>query len=398
MSLQQVNLFFVDELAVAISPALENRENTHFSLGLTYDTTLAATVSTVAELGRSDVDRRSFLGGAVFATAASTSPSRDWLLATLEESAAVPKKVGSAQVVRIREAFAGFQELDVMRGGGHARHLLASYLTSHVVPLLEANDPETLNGQELYEAAAEQLYLLGWMAFDNGEHPLAQRYLIQALRLAQAANRPQLGAHVLAGLSDQATLTGDPKQGLQLARTGIAGLNRHGGSHACLADLLALQGRAEAAMGDTTATIASVQRSEEAFGKVRIDDEPEWARFIDRAYLNGEYAHAYRDLHQPHETARFAAISAAEAKRQGRARRGCLANATIARAALDNHDLDGASEAGIAAIRLGAAVTSSRSRDAVADLHGRLKPHSKALPTVEFNEAFHAFAESSTVV
>ncbi|KAA2248429.1 hypothetical protein F0L68_39835 [Solihabitans fulvus] len=64
------------------------------------------------------------------------------------------------------------------------------------------------------------------MAFDNGEHSLAQRYLIQSLRLAQAAGSPELGAHVLAGLADQATLTGNPDQGVQLANC-VAGASAY---------------------------------------------------------------------------------------------------------------------------------------------------------------------------
>ncbi|MGC5022192.1 hypothetical protein [Micromonospora sp. DT47] len=48
------------------------------------------------------------------------------------------------------------------------------------------------------------------MAYDDGEHGLAQRYLIQALRLAQASNSTALGAYVLAGMSDQANLLGHP--------------------------------------------------------------------------------------------------------------------------------------------------------------------------------------------
>ena len=89
------------------------------------------------------------------------------------------------------------------------------------------------------------------------QHTLAQRYLLQALRLAQAARSTKLGAHVLAGLSDQATLTGHPDEGLQLARAGRAGLNR-AESPACLADLWALQARAEAALGQRTAAAHSV--------------------------------------------------------------------------------------------------------------------------------------------
>ncbi|MBV9160372.1 MAG: hypothetical protein JO281_02175 [Pseudonocardiales bacterium] len=36
-------------------------------------------------------------------------------------------------------------------------------------------------------AASEQTYLLGWMAFDDGRRALAQRYLLQSLRLAEAS-------------------------------------------------------------------------------------------------------------------------------------------------------------------------------------------------------------------
>ncbi len=57
-------------------------------------------------------------------------------------------------------------------------------------------------------------------------------------------------------------------------------------------------------------------------------EEPEWARFIDMACLNGEYAHTFRDLAQPVEATRFARRSAVAAERQGPARRGSLAHAT----------------------------------------------------------------------
>lgn len=355
-------------------------------LGLEYAASLPATVETVAKLGRGDMQRRHFLAGAAFAAAASVAPSRDWLVATLDEATDARGKVGSAQVAAIRRMFGTFQQMDVMRGGGHARKNLASYLESHVVPLLRTNDPDTPTGRALYEAAAEQLYLLGWMSFDNGEHPLAQRYLIQALRLAQASSSPELGAHILAGLSDQATLTGHPDQGVQLARAGCAGLQR-GSSPACLADLRALQARAEAAMGDARGAARSVHLSEQAFDDVDHDNEPEWARFIDVAYLNGEYAHAFRDLELHHEATRFATISAEDAARQGRARRGSLANAALARAALGNHDLEAAGTAARATVELAATVQSSRSVDAVADLRARLRPHVSSPAVRDFFDA-----------
>lgn len=361
-------------------------------VGLDYDLSIPATLDVVDELGRADMERRSFILTALFAVGASVAPSRDWLLATIDETAARPGKVGSDQVEAIRRRFQVFQELDVMRGGGHARRPLASYLTSHVTPLLRANDASTPTGRALFEVGAEQLYLIGWMAFDDGQHVLAQRYLIQALRLAQEAQSPELGAHVLAGLSDQANLTGNPTDALQLARAGRAGLKR-GHSPACLADLWALQSRAEAVLGDDQAVERSVGLSMEAFEAVDRDEEPEpeWARFIDVAYLNGEYAHSYRDLDLSEPAGSYAALSAADARRQNRARRGSLAQATIARAALTDHDLPAAADAATTTVRLAATVRSSRSAEAVADLRARLEPHAESPPVGEFLELAELF-------
>ncbi|SDD34133.1 hypothetical protein [Actinokineospora iranica] len=334
------------------------------------------------------MERRQFLTGAVFSVAASLAPSHDWLIATLDETATQARgKVGSAQVAAIRRTFAVFQELDVMRGGGYARQQLTAYLEQTVVPLLRNNNPDTDTGRELFAAASEQLYLLGWMTFDNREHPLAQRYLIQALRLAEAAKEVELGAHILAGLSNQATATGHPDQGVRLAKTGVAALNR-GHSPACLADLLALQALGEAAMGDSKASTNSILLSEQAFEKSDPANEPEWARFIDTAYLTGEYANAFRDLERPTEAAAFARESAEDAAKQNRARRSAFAHATLARAALAAHDLEAAATAARTATKLAATVKSSRSVDAVTDLRNRLTPH-KDSPTVQgfFDEA-----------
>ncbi|WP_326562048.1 hypothetical protein [Micromonospora sp. NBC_01796] len=162
---------------------------------------------------------------APFILAALGAPSRDWLLATLEETATEqgPRQVGMRQVAGIRDMFSLFQDLDVMRGGGHARTALVEYMQSYVLPLLK-REHEPAVQQALFEATAEQSYLVGWMAYDDGEHGLAQRYLIQALRLAQASNSAALGAHILAGMSDQANLLGHPREALMLARAGRRGV------------------------------------------------------------------------------------------------------------------------------------------------------------------------------
>ena len=89
---------------------------------------------------RADVDRRDFLN----------APSSPWGVHRPEPRLAGRHGRGRdrasrpgrrAQVEAIRRTFGIFQEMDVMRGGGHARRQLANYVTTVVTPLLRENTP-----------------------------------------------------------------------------------------------------------------------------------------------------------------------------------------------------------------------------------------------------------------
>ncbi|MGH3646658.1 MAG: hypothetical protein ACRDTM_05730 [Micromonosporaceae bacterium] len=327
---------------------------------------------------------------APFALAALAAPSRDWLIASLSAIAddRGPRKVGQPQVDSIRHMFRLFQELDVMRGGGHARAALVEYLTGQVLPLVQRTHEPAVQ-TALYEAASEQTYLVGWMAYDDGQHGLGQRYLIQSLRLAEASGNRPLGAHVLAGMSDQANLLGHPREALALARAGQRGLGADD-SPACLADLQILEARALAALGDTLAATRAVTRAEASFDRVVPENEAEWARFIDAAYLFGEAAHCFRDLGDTTQITRFANDSAAEARRQRRARRGALSNAVLAIGDIASGEVESAAARGIGVVKLATTVSSSRSREAVRDLVKRTEPY-REVPSVQ---DFHRQARS----
>lgn len=344
--------------------------------GLRYGDSPDRTVATIVELGRADIARRRLMASP-FVLAALAAPSRDWLLATLEAAATDrgPRRIGMRQVAGLRDTFALFQEMDVLRGGGHARTALVEYLNAAVLPLLR-REHEPLVRRALYEAAAEHAYLVGWMAYDDGRHGLAQRYLIQALHLAEESGNAAIGAHVLAGLSDQANLLGHPREALMLARAGRRGA-ASAGSAACLADLHILEARALAALGEAGAAARQVALAERSFGRIVRTDEPEWARFIDEPYLFGEAAHCFRDLGQPEQTERFARDSIAGAHRQGRARRGALSHAALARADLARGDVAAAAERGLRVVDLAATVDSTRCRATVRDLQRRLRPHAR---------------------
>ena len=353
---------------------------------LVYSQSYTDAVEAVTDLGRADVDRRKFLTGSTFAVAAAVSPSRDWLLQTLDQAPAPGHAVRFEDVTAVKNMFGAFQQMDIFQGGGSGRLALTAYMNEHVYPLLRQAHAKDVR-RALCEAASEQTYLLGWMAYDNGEHGTAQRYLIQSLRLAEESQNPALGAHVLAGMADQATLLGHPDEGRRLAQAGRAGLSRRTPeSRACLADLWALEGRALARLGDKQAAARAVVESEHAYSNVDHDAEPEWARFIDPAYLNGEHANTFRDLGDNDQATVFARRSIAHAKSQQRARRGAMSQAALAAAHLQNRDLEAAHAAGVRTLTLSRQVKSSRCIEAVQDLKRRMIPFGQHSLVADFNE------------
>ncbi|WP_051407484.1 hypothetical protein [Nocardia sp. CNY236] len=330
------------------------------------------------------MDRRTFLTTAPFALTAAIEPSRDRLLATLDQLPAPGQRVRLEDVASVKNMFSHFQQMDVFHGGGSGRLILAAYMNEHVYPLLRGAHAVDTH-RALCSAAAEQTYLLGWMAFDNGEHGTAQRYLIQALRLAQESHDHALGAHVLAGMADQATLLGHPEEGRRLAQAGRQGLMR-ASSPACLADLWTLEARALATIGDKTGTARAVNEAERAFTDIRSDREPEWARFIDEAYICGEWANAFRDIGQPADAQPHARRSIAHARAQNRARRGALSHAALAATHVHNRDLEAAYAAGIRTLDLSGKVESSRSVDAVRDVRRRILSFGSHPLVADYNE------------
>jgi hypothetical protein len=346
-------------------------------LSLAYNASFTVTVEAVADLGRADVDRRSFLAAAPFAAVAAVGPSRDWLLNTLDQAPDPAPRVRLEDVAAVRNMFGEFQRMDVLQGGGTGRLILAEYMNQHVFPLLRRTHTDEVR-RALCEAAAEQTYLLGWMAYDNGEHGIAQRYLVQSLRLSEESRNPALGAHVLAGMADQATLLGNPEEGRRLAQAGRAGLAK-GSSPACLADLWALEARALAKLGDRAGAAHAVVQSETAFSRVHLEDEQEWAAFIDPA--DAAEQHARQSINH--------------ARVQRRARRGAMSQAALAATHLQRRDLDAAHAVGLRTLSLSRQVKSSRCVEAVQDLQRRMQPFGNHRLVADFNDRAREFVAAA---
>jgi hypothetical protein len=148
------------------------------------------------------LDRRIFLqvSGLALAVAVGHIKGADaWLGASADYFPAG----GGALVEQIDVMIPMLQKLDDASGGGAYLPYVGAQFRSIALLLRETELRDKIE-RRLFAALAELGQLAGWMAFDAGQHGLAQRYFFTALRCAREAGYQSIAAHVLADLAFQA--------------------------------------------------------------------------------------------------------------------------------------------------------------------------------------------------
>ncbi|MGK5533560.1 transcriptional regulator [Streptomyces sp. URMC 129] len=379
----------VDEIGMGTTRQLTSSVGLHFAAGL------AESLEQATELWRSDVARRETggegqngqnpyaPGGSSVAPAALVEPSRDWLItpADAEVARSSGPRVGSADVKAVLDTTTALITLDRRWGAGHVRPVVVHYLNSVVAGLLDGSYRESV-GRELFFAAARLTELAGYMAVDSGLPGLAQRYYIQALRLAQASGDRGFGGYVLAaGMSHLAAELGNPREVIQLARAAQEG-SRGRITPRAEALFLAAEARGYAQLGDqegcrraAAGALAALDRSDPDSG-----DDPSWITHFDAAYLADELAHCHRDLGQGRAAQRRAA-EALSGHPETRARRRVIGLLILATGQLQEGELDQACQTASEAGTLLDGLRSGRGTDYFEDFRSRLTPHRNE-PTV----------------
>ncbi|MFJ2562200.1 regulator [Streptomyces sp. NPDC087568] len=286
-------------------------------------------------------------------------------------------KVTGGDIAALRSVGELFRTLDDLYGGGHARQALVRYLEHECEPMLRGTYGEQ-TGRRLFGAAADLTRLAGWTSYDIAAHGLAQRYFVQALRLAQAAGDRAYGAYVLVTMSRQAVYLGHGREAVQLARVAQQGL---GGSAppAVQALLHAAEARGHGVLGEVRACTASLVRAERCLEAARPGDEvPSWGRF-DEAQLADESGHCHRDLQQYRAAAQHAE-RALQLRAPAHARSRLFCRVVLATARLGLGDLDQACRLAAEAATQAADMRSVRAVEYVKDFERRLEPYRDAPP------------------
>ncbi|WP_418957649.1 transcriptional regulator [Streptomyces tritici] len=370
----------IDEIGMA------NGKNLASGVGLQFSPTVTGAIEQVCELWRSDVGRRDFLSGSAVAASALVEPSRDWLISGADAQVArsAGSRVGASDVAAVREMTQALVDLDHRFGSGHVRPVVVHYLNSVVAGMLAGAYQESV-GRELFAAVARLTELAGYMAVDTGQPGLAQRYYIQALRLAQAAGDRGYGGYVLAAsMSHLAAQLGNPREIAQLARAAQEGARGHVTPRA-EAMFLAAEARGHALLGDARTFDAVAGRAVRALEQADPEsgDDPAWIAHFDHAYLADELAHGHRDLGRPEEAAR-AAEEALSGLPETRARRRAIGLVLLASAQVQRREVEQACHTGTRALELLGALRSSRGAEYLEDLQQRLEPYATEPAVREF--------------
>ncbi|GAA1548649.1 MFS transporter [Streptomyces albidochromogenes] len=373
-------------------------------VGLAFPRDVSAAVRSATELYRLDLaGRRAGSGGiwqslaGSFAVSAYATPASRWLItpadssvardSAADESAAdaTPLRVGHADVAKLREAAEDARRWDSKYGGGDWRSsMVPECLRVDAAPLLLGSYSDDV-GRSLFGATSELTRLAGWMAFDTGQQEAAQRYYIQALRLARAAADVPLGGYILASMSLQATYRGFADEGVDLAQAALE-RNRGLATARTMSFFRLVEARAHAKAGDAQAAGGALKAAEGWLERAREGDaDPSWLGFYSYDRFAADAAECYRDLKAPRQVRRFTEQALSRPTEEFVRSHG-LRLVVSAVAELESGNLDAACAAGTRAVEVAGRISSARTTEYVRDLLHRLEPYGDEPRVAELRE------------
>ncbi|WP_210588093.1 hypothetical protein [Streptomyces sp. GESEQ-35] len=278
------------------------------STGVDLPWTGPQTVALLSEFSRSDLmlARRGFLGTSLALSAGPSliEPMQRWLVPAQqsaqqgtepEPTSRARGRLSRPELELLESTTVMFRQWDAQCGGGLRRKAVVGQL-HEVTDLLQEPQPEATT-RTLFKVAGELAELAGWMSYDVGLQPTAQKYFVLALHAAKEAGDKPLGSYILSSMSRQMIHLGRPEDALELIHLAQYG-SRDCASPRTQSMLYAMEARAYANMGQPGKCKRAVRMAEDTFGEADEwdDPDPDWIRFFSEAELYGENSHSFRDL------------------------------------------------------------------------------------------------------
>ncbi|MEE1931151.1 hypothetical protein V1J52_23710 [Streptomyces sp. TRM 70351] len=272
------------------------------------------TVALLSEFSRSDLmlGRRGYLGTSLSMSAgpALIEPMQRWLvpvsggapgasgtLAPLPSQGTARRaaRLSAPEIGLLEETTEMFRTWDAQCGGGLRRKAVVGQL-HEVTDLLQDETHTEPVRRRLFSVTAQLAELAGWMSYDIGIQPTAQKYFVLALHAAKEAGDRPFGSFVLSNMARQMIHLNRPDDALELIHLAQYG-GRDGATARTQAMLYAMEARAHANMGQPKQCHRAVRLAQESYADIDAQDhDPNWIGFFSEAELNAENAHSYRDL------------------------------------------------------------------------------------------------------
>jgi hypothetical protein len=226
---------------------------------------------------------------------------RDTLLATITSVAAAAgllgrpetqRRVGTADVARVRAVTALFRSVEYEWGGGVLYRQIADFAET-VTGLVSCAGSTVQPG--LLVAVGEARQLAGWAAFDTGRHSDAQRHWLSAERACVAAGDLRLAARVRycqARQFQHLRHNRDAVETLRLARDHLGSQT----TPAITAMIDGAEAASLAALGQHDEALKRLASASDAFDRTTPDGEPDWMRFYDRGEVLAQHGRVFRDM------------------------------------------------------------------------------------------------------
>lgn len=255
------------------------------------------TLTALVDLGRKEVDleRRQLLGGAAYSVSGLVLPTQEWWDDAPERArsraAVTLRRVGAPEINAVREMTQFFSRRDQLRGGGDGRTALKQYILDDVASYAGGVFASEDVRSSLLAAAAEAVYVVGWMSFDASHHEAARRYFRLAVTLAAEADDAPLAGHILRAMAHQATDLGHPKKAVDLATASVGHRRYTLATPRERALLGVVQARSFATSGQRREAVAALLRAEDDLAAAKAGDEdPGRIWFFQEASLAHETA------------------------------------------------------------------------------------------------------------